>query len=66
MHLENFQVLTHGKQKWRFLGFINHFDWKKMYDFIWKFRLEAPPSPTMGTLWARRSPFQTSNLTNVK
>jgi hypothetical protein len=27
-----------------------HFDWKKMHDFIWKFRLKAPPSLTMGTL----------------
>ena len=27
-----------------------HFDWKKMYDFIWKFRLKTPPSLTMGTL----------------
>jgi hypothetical protein len=26
------------------------FDWQKMHDFIWKFRLEAPPSLTMGTL----------------
>ena len=25
-------------------GFIYHFDWQKMYNFIWKFRLEAPPS----------------------
>jgi hypothetical protein len=29
-----------------------HFDWKKMYVFIWKFRLKAPPSLTMGTLSA--------------
>jgi hypothetical protein len=27
-----------------------HFDWKKIHDFIWKFRLKAPPSLTMGTL----------------
>jgi hypothetical protein len=47
-------MVTHGKQKWRVLGFINHFDWQKMYDFIWKFRFEAPPSLTMGTLSATR------------
>jgi hypothetical protein len=27
-----------------------HFGWQKMHDFIWKFRLKAPPSLTMGTL----------------
>jgi hypothetical protein len=27
-----------------------HFDWQKIHDFIWNFRLKAPPSLTMGTL----------------
>jgi hypothetical protein len=34
-----------------------------MHDFIWKFRLKAPPSLTMGTLFSiARVRFPNSNL----
>jgi hypothetical protein len=51
-YFEKLQQLTHGKQKWRFLGLYVAFRLGENVRFIWKFRLKAPPSLTMGTLCA--------------